>query len=69
MGELRDQFWELPLEALNRAEWEALLGRFTGNTHEEVPCWIDQRTATNKSVGVVKEDEILQGLVIRLSPF
>ena len=24
MGELRDQFWELPLEALNRAEWEAL---------------------------------------------
>jgi len=24
MGELRDKFWELPLEALNRAEWEAL---------------------------------------------
>ena len=24
MGELRDQFWELPLEDLNRAEWEAL---------------------------------------------
>jgi len=24
MGELRDRFWELPLEALDRAEWEAL---------------------------------------------
>ena len=24
MGELRDQFWELPLDALGRAEWEAL---------------------------------------------
>ena len=24
MGELRDKFWELPLEALNRTEWEAL---------------------------------------------
>jgi len=24
MGELRDKFWELSLEALNRAEWEAL---------------------------------------------
>ncbi|MEO1648947.1 MAG: YcgN family cysteine cluster protein [Pseudomonadota bacterium] len=24
MGELRDQFWELPLGELNRAEWEAL---------------------------------------------
>ncbi len=24
MGALRDQFWELPLEALDRAEWEAL---------------------------------------------
>ena len=24
MGELRDRFWELPIEALNRAEWEAL---------------------------------------------
>lgn len=24
MGELRDQFWDLPLEDLNRAEWEAL---------------------------------------------
>ena len=24
MGELRDRFWELPLEALTRAEWEAL---------------------------------------------
>jgi len=24
MGELRPAFWELPLEALNRAEWEAL---------------------------------------------
>jgi uncharacterized protein len=24
MGELRDRFWELPLEALNRTEWEAL---------------------------------------------
>ena len=24
MGELRDQFWELPLEALTRSEWEAL---------------------------------------------
>ncbi|BBC71996.1 conserved hypothetical protein [Altererythrobacter sp. B11] len=24
MGELRDRFWELPLDALNRAEWEAL---------------------------------------------
>ncbi|MEP5936704.1 MAG: YcgN family cysteine cluster protein [Erythrobacter sp.] len=24
MGALRDQFWELPLEALTRAEWEAL---------------------------------------------
>jgi len=24
MGELRDQFWELPLDALNRTEWEAL---------------------------------------------
>lgn len=24
MGELRDQFWELPLDSLNRAEWEAL---------------------------------------------
>ena len=24
MGELRPQFWELPLEALNREEWEAL---------------------------------------------
>jgi uncharacterized cysteine cluster protein YcgN (CxxCxxCC family) len=24
MGELRKKFWELPLEALNRAEWEAL---------------------------------------------
>jgi uncharacterized cysteine cluster protein YcgN (CxxCxxCC family) len=24
MGELRDRFWELPLEALNRDEWEAL---------------------------------------------
>jgi uncharacterized protein len=24
MGELRERFWELPLEALDRAEWEAL---------------------------------------------
>jgi len=24
MGELRDKFWELPLTALNRTEWEAL---------------------------------------------
>ena len=24
MGELRPRFWELPLEALDRAEWEAL---------------------------------------------
>ena len=24
MGELRDKFWTLPLEALSRAEWEAL---------------------------------------------
>ena len=24
MGELRERFWELPLEALGRAEWEAL---------------------------------------------
>ena len=24
MGELRDNFWTLPLEALSRAEWEAL---------------------------------------------
>ena len=24
MGELRDRFWELPLGALNRPEWEAL---------------------------------------------
>ena len=24
MGELRDRFWELPLEALGREEWEAL---------------------------------------------
>ncbi len=24
MGELRDRFWELPLAALDRAEWEAL---------------------------------------------
>jgi uncharacterized cysteine cluster protein YcgN (CxxCxxCC family) len=24
MGELRDRFWELPLEALSRTEWEAL---------------------------------------------
>ena len=24
MGELRERFWELPLEALSRAEWEAL---------------------------------------------
>ncbi len=24
MGELRRRFWELPLEALNRTEWEAL---------------------------------------------
>lgn len=24
MGELRPRFWELPLEVLNRAEWEAL---------------------------------------------
>jgi hypothetical protein len=24
MGALRDHFWELPLEALDRAEWEAL---------------------------------------------
>jgi len=24
MGELRDRFWELPLDALTRAEWEAL---------------------------------------------
>ena len=24
MGELRERFWELPIEALNRAEWEAL---------------------------------------------
>ena len=24
MGQLRDRFWELPLEALDRAEWEAL---------------------------------------------
>lgn len=24
MGELRDRFWEMPLEALTRAEWEAL---------------------------------------------
>ena len=24
MGELRDRFWELPLDALDRAEWEAL---------------------------------------------
>jgi uncharacterized cysteine cluster protein YcgN (CxxCxxCC family) len=24
MGELRDQFWDLPLQDLNRAEWEAL---------------------------------------------
>ena len=24
MGELRDRFWELPLTALTRAEWEAL---------------------------------------------
>jgi len=24
MGELRERFWELPLDALNRAEWEAL---------------------------------------------
>ena len=24
MGELRDRFWELPIEALDRAEWEAL---------------------------------------------
>ncbi len=24
MGELRDHFWEMPLEALTRAEWEAL---------------------------------------------
>lgn len=24
MGELREQFWELPLQDLNRAEWEAL---------------------------------------------
>lgn len=24
MGELRDRFWELPLDALDREEWEAL---------------------------------------------
>jgi len=24
MGELRDRFWELPIEQLDRAEWEAL---------------------------------------------
>ena len=24
MGELRERFWELPLEALDRAAWEAL---------------------------------------------
>jgi uncharacterized cysteine cluster protein YcgN (CxxCxxCC family) len=24
VGQLRERFWELPLEALNRAEWEAL---------------------------------------------
>ena len=24
MGELRDRFWELPLDALSRMEWEAL---------------------------------------------
>ena len=24
MGELRERFWELPLDALGRAEWEAL---------------------------------------------
>ena len=24
MGQLRDRFWELPLEALDREEWEAL---------------------------------------------
>ena len=24
MGAMRERFWELPLEALNRAEWEAL---------------------------------------------
>ncbi len=24
MGELRERFWELPLDALSRAEWEAL---------------------------------------------
>ena len=24
MGQLRDRFWELPLDALDRAEWEAL---------------------------------------------
>ena len=24
MGELRERFWELPLEALGREEWEAL---------------------------------------------
>ena len=24
MGDLRERFWELPLEALTRAEWEAL---------------------------------------------
>ena len=24
MGELRERFWELPLDALDRAEWEAL---------------------------------------------
>lgn len=24
MGELRERFWELPIEALSRAEWEAL---------------------------------------------